>query len=221
VPKFLSTHEATGLTLFPVDKLKEVNGFDEFFHFWGAEDTDMHNRLKNNGLEVSYYCKEILMHHQWHESFLVNKKRRFSKEFALDGIVKLNHKHKEINKTMSVTRVNENGWGKLLSEETFQKLKNQSIDEIFTNEKVDIDYLVNSFFSTNKSGVVGIQIKAKEISSFKNLLKSVMGKKVAKCYTMKETNDLLLTHLIANLRNKNYIYKVAENELEINLKIEL
>ena len=221
VPKFLSTHEATGLTLFPVNKLKEVNGFDEFFHFWGAEDTDMHNRLKNLGLEVSYFDEEVLMHHQWHESFLVKNKRQFSKEFALEGIVKLNHKHKEMNKTLGISKVNEKGWGRLFNKETFQKLENQSVIETFNNEKADVDSLLNSYLVSGKSGIIGIQIVAEKSNFFENILKTLLGNKVAKRYTMKEVNDLLLTHLIANLRNKNYIYKVAENESEINLKIEL
>ena len=36
--KFLSSHEETSLSLLPSEKLKEIQGFDEFFHFWGAED---------------------------------------------------------------------------------------------------------------------------------------------------------------------------------------
>ena len=37
IVKFHSTSEATGMSLLPVMKLKEIHGYDEFFHFWGAD----------------------------------------------------------------------------------------------------------------------------------------------------------------------------------------
>ena len=52
--KFKTNLEATGITLFPTEILKRMNGFDEFYHGWGAEDTDAHNRLKNLGLEFEF-----------------------------------------------------------------------------------------------------------------------------------------------------------------------
>jgi len=42
---FKSNEEATGMTLYPTDVLKGINGYDEFYHGWGSEDTDTHLRL--------------------------------------------------------------------------------------------------------------------------------------------------------------------------------
>jgi predicted glycosyltransferase involved in capsule biosynthesis len=39
----------TGTTLFATHKLKEVNGYDEFYHGWGAEDTAFTCVLVNSG----------------------------------------------------------------------------------------------------------------------------------------------------------------------------
>lgn len=63
---FKSNDDATGMTLYPTEILKSINGYDEFYHGWGAEDTDVHVRLKNKGFEVVFFNEEILMKHQWH-----------------------------------------------------------------------------------------------------------------------------------------------------------
>ena len=47
---FKGFEEVTGNTLFPTTALRKVNGFDEFYQGWGAEDTDAHIRMKNLGL---------------------------------------------------------------------------------------------------------------------------------------------------------------------------
>ena len=55
---FESEEGATGLTMFPFAALQKLQGFDEFYHFWGAEDTDMHVRLRNDGQTVNFYDSE-------------------------------------------------------------------------------------------------------------------------------------------------------------------
>ncbi len=68
--QFESNFEATGLTLFCTADLKNIGGFDEFFHFWGSEDTEVQLRLKNSGRTVLFYDEQILLLHQWHPSYM-------------------------------------------------------------------------------------------------------------------------------------------------------
>ncbi len=221
VTKFLSTHEATGLTLFPLQKLKEVNAFDEFFHFWGAEDTDMHHRLSNHGLQVQYYDQEVLILHQWHMSYLSQTKRDFSKEFVLTDIEHLNHAHKDKNKELKVTKVNPNGWGESVSESDFMELKAHEIDLEVTNNIKDIDHLIHSLLPSRNNQYLGIQITDSKQTSLKDEVKKLLGKKVNRYYFMQMVNDLLLMQLIAHYRNKNYIYEVSKDAHKITLKIKL
>jgi hypothetical protein len=221
VPKFLSTNEATGLTLFPVKKLKEVNGFDEFFHFWGAEDTDMHHRLRNHGMKVQYYDQEVLILHQWHVSYLSQTKRDFSREFTLTNIEHLNHAHKDKNKELKVTKVNPNGWGESMTEADFIQLKEQEINIDITNDIKDIDHLIHSLLPSRVDQYLGIRITDSKGTSLKNEVKKILGKKVNHYYAMHKVNDLLLMQLIAHYRNKNYIYEVSEDAHNITLKIKL
>jgi hypothetical protein len=44
----------------------EVRGYDEDFHWWGAEDGDMLNRAKLAGLHPQWICDSTAMLHQWH-----------------------------------------------------------------------------------------------------------------------------------------------------------
>ena len=221
VPKFLSTHEATGLTLFPVNKLKEINGFDEFFHFWGAEDTDMHHRLRNHGLEVEYCEDVLLMLHQWHQSYLSKTNKDFAKELVLAGIEHLNHEHKDKNKELKVTKVNPNGWGNMVSQSSFEELNRSEINLHLTNNVQDVDYLINSLLPTTNNKIISLEVSDSNINKLKNTIKKVIGKKVPRYYSIKKVNDLLLMQLIAHYRNKNYIYKVSKDAQKITLKIKL
>lgn len=221
VPKFLSTNEATGLTLFPVKKLKEINGFDEFFHFWGAEDTDMHHRLRNYGVDVQYFDSELLMLHQWHQSYLSKTNKNFTKELVLTDIEHLNHEHKDKNKELKVTIVNPTGWGDVVSQSNFEELKQSEISLNLTNIRQDVDYLINSLLPSKSNEIIALEIIDTNNNKFRDGVKKLLGKKVKKYYSMKKTNDLLLMQLIAHYRNKNYIYNVSKDAHKITLKIKL
>ena len=43
-----------GVTLFPVDLFKKVNGYSNSYWGWGFEDTDMKKRLDTNNIKVDY-----------------------------------------------------------------------------------------------------------------------------------------------------------------------
>ena len=64
--KFQTGNEATGITVFKTKALQSINGFDEYFHGWGAEDTDVHNRLRNAGYNVRFSDTVNYFLHQWH-----------------------------------------------------------------------------------------------------------------------------------------------------------
>lgn len=219
--KFLSTSEATGLTLFPTSKLKELNGFDEFFHLWGAEDTDMHHRLRNNGVQIKYFDNDLLMVHQWHISFVGKKKKDYTRDFVLTDIELLNHEHKDKNHNMKVTQVNPDGWGKRVTKSEFMELNDHPIGVFLTNQTKDVNHLLHSLLPSKSVNVLSVEINDSKEFSMKRSLKKFLGKRVNLFYSMKKVNDLVLMQLIAHYRNKNYIYQVSENAEKITLKIKL
>ena len=218
---FESTNEATGLTMFPVKALKSINGFDEFYHFWGAEDTDVHVRLKNAGYEVHFFDQEILMLHQWHPSYRSKESKKLTKELRLTNAVKLNHQHLKYAVLSKTTVVNETGWGNPMKKNAYDNLSN-TIEEpkVLSTQKEVIDHFL--FHELPKAGynIVSIVFKESvERTTFKYYLKKILGQSVPKFYTLKEVNDMLLTHIVSLYRDSEYFMKINVELNNIHFKI--
>lgn len=219
--KFYSTEEATGMSLFPVKKLQEVQGFDEFFHFWGSEDTDIHNRLKNIGCKIIYFDEKIMLLHQWHVNYRNRETSTLNSELQLNGIVELNSLHLANNLKEKVTAVNSETWGSCISQSDFEMLTNFPVI-LITNEKREIDYFLYNKLAQVKNQVIAIQIKKDPIEdTFKYKVKRLLRKKVPKFYDLKTINDLLLQHIVSFYHQKPYVIKITDDFESIIFKIKI
>ncbi|TVZ25568.1 glycosyl transferase family 2 [Gillisia sp. Hel_I_86] len=215
-----STAEATGLSMFPVEILQKLRGFDEFFHFWGAEDTDMHNRLRNAGYKLQYYNENVLMLHQWHISYHLAEKKDVHTDLQIKGIVKLNHEHLKYNKQNHLTQVNSDNWGDTLQKIELQKLLEVPTSLELDNTKASIDHFLFIQLPLIQ-GIHKVKISRSNFEkSAKYKTKKMFNKKVPTYYSLKEINDKLLLHSVAFYRNKPYIYKISEglDALEFTIK---
>lgn len=218
---FTSDDEATGLTMFPVNKLHELHGFDEFYHFWGAEDTDMHVRFRNSGGQVEFYDDRILMLHQWHPSYRSKETGKITANPQVDGVVKLNQYHYLYAEENGLVKVNPTSWGTPLTVVDFERLHNfNGVTRYISNKKEEVEHLV---FSELKNLGPNIQKFDISLDSFQSSLKfkakKGLGKKVPMYYSLKEINDMLLLNIISYYRNYPYIYEVHEAENKIQLTI--
>lgn len=217
--KFYSNEEATGMTLFPVDVIKKSRGYDEFFHFWGSEDTEIHNRLKKEGFEVEYYNHKIVLLHQWHKNYRNRETKGLNTELQLTGIVEINSVHllkkyerKERNETS-------NEWGRVLSKEELQELESIKT-KVLSNEKKVIDYFLYQELPFFNHEIIAFNIKENPFkNSFKYKLKIFLGKKVPQFYNLKEINDKLLLHIISFYHQFPYTYKISQDLQNIEFKI--
>jgi len=218
---FESTNEATGLTMFPVKVLQKVRGFDEFYHFWGAEDTDVHVRLKNDGCDIVFYEKEILLLHQWHKSYRSKETRNLTSDLQLSGIVKLNSQHLTYAGFNTETLVNAQVWGEPLTQEAYNLLIDFSGElKKVLNRKETINHLLFCELPKVDKTVMRFVIELdNHQSSIKYKLKKLLKKKTPSYYTLKEVNDMLLTHIISFYRDYNYMYRVFELENRIELTL--
>jgi len=217
----LSNHEATGLSMFPVNILKELRGFDEFYHFWGAEDTDIHVRIKNAGYEVDFYDEEVLMLHQWHPSYRSTESKKLSKELQLSGIVQMNHQHVKYTVQYKTTKVNRKNWGECITLEEFNELEKAPVNFVLHNEQRKIDHLMFVLMPRCKGKILKITIRKDPFqNSPKSSVKKLMGKKVPEYYTLKQINDKVLLHIISFYRDKPYTFKIRDDlkEIEITIK---
>jgi GT2 family glycosyltransferase len=215
---FFGTKDVTGTTLFPTDKLQEVNGYDEFYHGWGAEDTDIHIRLKNSGVKVEFYNESVLVKHQWHPK--VYRSKSSTKPFH-SNLERVNQRYMQLTESTKRTRVNlDNESGKLPLNEAYNRLKERP-DQHLKLESSNLE--VCSLFAqlkNYKGEIVSITVadanrKKKTTQNIKKLLK----KKHATFLPMETVNNLLLEEIIKNYRNVPYSYNFDRQKKVINLTL--
>lgn len=217
--KFNSEKGATGLTLFPLKALHEVGGFDEFFHFWGAEDTDIHNRLTLAGYTVDFYDKEVLLLHQWHPIYRAGREGVLTAEPRLSNVVRLNHQHLLYNLHNQIKQPNGTRWGQMPDPEAVRQLQQAPVQCTLTNRKEEIDHFLQVEWQ-HHSGLLSVAFTQDPFSrSLKYQLKKMLGKSVPSYYSLKEVNDKILLQLIANYRNLPYTYEVQLDKRSIVLKM--
>lgn len=204
--KFTSTDGATGLSLFPVNELKKVNGFDEFYHLWGAEDTDVHNRLKLQGLKIIFYDSQILMLHQYHKIYRHLKDNKVTKHITIKEISRINLKYcKDQYTNENIIANSEKPWGNIQSEQEYQKLLNPTESESISLNKNNFNKWMESLRNKSINTVVLYHLEGSN-SWAGNIISKLYGK-----YTLKEASDLLLLNHIEHLRNKKYLYQVSKD----------
>lgn len=213
-----STFEATGMTLYSTALLKEINGYDEFYHGWGAEDTDVHYRLKNNNIEVKYFDQEVLMLHQWHPKQYRDKKSKLPFHTKLEQI---NYSYIHFNNKQRITKANTTtNWGIIPNSQLYKVLENPMLEIEISNEMNDFDAFVLGGFQ-NFNDVLSVKVLPSINNTLKNRLKKILGKKHYSFYTFEEVNNKLLELIITRYRNYPYNYSFDQVNKIIHLKIAL
>lgn len=217
-----STSEATGLSMLPVEILQKLRGFDEFYHFWGAEDTDMHVRLRNAGYKVNFYDDKVLLLHQWHASYRGKETNKLSEDFQINGIVQLNHQHLKFAIENKLKVANTKEWGEIMSKSDKVTIEDTPVTLIIKNEKRQVDDFLYGQMPRVKDEILKVIIELDPFqNSLKYLSKRLLNKKVPLYYSLKEVNDMVLLHLISFYRDKPYTYKVESEANRIILGIQL
>ncbi|GAA3614049.1 galactosyltransferase-related protein [Flavivirga amylovorans] len=219
--KFKSNEKATGLTLCSVESAKAIGGFDEFYHFWGSEDTDFHIRLKNAGGHVNFYNKEVLMLHQWHETYRNKEVKTLSKSLQVSGIVQFNHFYLKKAAQEKRTVINNENFGKTQSKKDYEKLVEHKKNNIklISNKQVEIDYFLFKELPCLEPGLHTFKIYEAVEKSLKSVIKRKLKKSNTKYYSLKTINDKLLFHIINFYSNYHYNYSISEDLKSIRLVI--
>ncbi|PBI89463.1 putative glycosyl transferase [Flavobacterium sp. ACN2] len=211
---------AQGLSLFYLNSLKEITGYDEFLHFWGAEDIDVHNRLEKNQTESIFYSEEILMLHQWHASYRKSEKKVLTTDLQLTDVVKMNQQKLLANTRSKEIKINNLNWGAGFLENDFENLKNYGQEKLMFNKKEVVTHFLFCELPNFKNGILNIHfVKDPFQTSLKYRLKKFLGKNVPKYYSLKEINDLLLLHIISFYHTHPYFYEVSNDLNSITFKI--
>ncbi len=215
---FTSQKEATGMTLYPTKILQEINGYDEFYHGWGAEDTDVHVRMHNFGVSINFFNHEILLKHQWHPKTYRTHLNMDPYHFKLE---KINHSYIKISEISNKVQANLNfGWGLIPNQNQYSKLYS---DSDFYFDLLSEDSKINAVIAqlyTFKNKTVSIVVKEAQFNlKIKQVIKKIIGLKHLNFLPMKNVNDILLQEIIVHYRNLPYKYSFDQNKKEIHLKI--
>ncbi|MFV8339771.1 glycosyltransferase family 2 protein [Flavobacterium sp. LB3P21] len=216
---FEGSIDVTGTTLFPTETLKKMNGYDEFYHGWGAEDTDIHFRLENLGLEIKFYDSVILVKHQWHSK---QYRSRLSKHPFHSGLEAVNHAYMHLGKETKRIIVNKNqSWGEMPDGGKYERLNSNSttVELILTNSLTIIKALLAQFANFNQEN---INLRIYEVDSstkFKNVLRKLSNKKAVTYVSLEYVNMMILEEIIKNYRNNPYIYIYDRNLKYIQFKM--
>jgi len=214
---FSSNKEVTGITLYQTEVLKKINGYDEFYHGWGAEDTDVHLRLKNAGYSVKFYDQEILVKHQWHPKQYRSKKSNFPFHTNLE---KINHRYMVLQDQHKTTQANDVfEWGKIPDITRLKDLQKPIHKFEISSECFQFDaFIVGIFPCLKEASEVKITTDNRS-KSIKNQIKRLAGKKHIQTYSLQYLNDKILEAIIQHQRLAVYRYNVDWKNEEILLKI--
>lgn len=201
---FKGNSEVTGNTMFPTEALKKVNGFDEFYQGWGAEDTDAHIRMQNLGLSIVFFDECILVKHQWHPKSYRSKN---STHPYHSGLERINHAYMVQTEKNHRTIVNRYlDWGQPTNEEAYKALEHPTLTISIENSVLQFNALLAQFKNFEGDVVrISIQQTPKKVY-LKNALKKFFYKKYIPFYEMEELNNILLEEIIKNYRNCPYNY---------------
>lgn len=215
---FTSSNEATGMTLFKTENLKSINGFDEFYHGWGGEDTDVHARFQNAGFRIQFYDERIMVLHQWHPKAYRSKDS--TKPFH-SNLERINQRYLALTRQTNRTLVNlDSEWGKVPDVQAYNKLETPP-DHII--QLAPIDRHVASLLAqlkNYKNEVVTIEISDVAVNQKgTQKLKKLLNKKYDHYLSMELVNNLLLEEIIKNYRNLPYAFHFDRSRKVIKLTI--
>lgn len=214
--KFLSTHEATGLSLFPVKALKEINGFNEYYHLWGAEDTDVHVRSTHQGLTVNFYDKEVLILHQWHSIYRALDDKRLTSDITIRNISRHNMFYLIALKEQGTVVANEGFlWGKDISDATQSRL--QGTPDVIVELDQDKKKRQQQLESIAKHENQVVQLQWHPRKAFVSRIKSL----TLRMQWEKQVSDDILRYHIEHSRDKPYRYTVHPSQRTFTYTVHL
>jgi len=215
-----SIPEGQGLSLFKLDSLLMIGGFDEFFHFWGAEDEDIHLRLQNAGFSSRFYDDEILLLHQWHEIFEKLDNNKLTIEPILSNVFSLNKQKLRFNQKNNIVKPNTENWGKLITEKEFELLNSNQESVVLLNKKHVIENFLDIVLSKTNSEILNVTFQEAPYQLTLNYkIKKIFHLKTEEYYSLKEINDMLLKALLIYYQDYLFNYNISSDLKSIQLKI--
>ena len=212
-----------GMILVSKPNFFSIEGYDEFYHFYGSEDVDLYERFKNSGLK-EYKNSETLFFHQWHPIYNSINDSVLEVTPRFFNIKKINQQHfffqqkQKAVKPILHQKINQYTWKK--EDQLCKSDATKSIE--ISNDHAKVWHLIKVELPILEGNIVHIRIKEdKYFSSLKYRLKKQLKKSDRVPIPMKAVNDLILEEILLTYRHYNYSYKVFDNLKQICFMIKI
>ncbi len=214
--------DVNGMILTSKKALMEVNGFDEFFHFYGAEDEDLFSRLESTGYNRRK-SEEHLFYHNWHHSFSGSKDKILTKNPRLKNIMRINQRHFQRNRERGVVKpLRQEGMGRFVAGEEAKLLQEPTRHYSIPNILAQVEHFLREELVSHQGEVISVLFfEDPYYLSLKHRIKKYLGKQTQAFCSMKDVNDLVLKEILFNYREQNYSFEIQEDLKKIKFKIHL
>ncbi|QYA24016.1 glycosyltransferase [Gramella sp. MT6] len=214
--------EVNGMVLAPRGAFLKVNGFDEFFHFYGAEDVDLFSRFETAGYREEK-TEGLYFFHNWHRSFQGSEDEIVTRNPRIKNIMRINQEHYFRNKDLGLIKPRrQEGMGEVIGVERSSRLKEPTCNYIIPNIAARVEHFLEEELLTLKEEVIKAEFVIDPYyETLKYRLKKKLGKQTQPYLSMKEVNDLVLKKILFNYRDANYSFKIAKDLKSIDFRIEL
>ncbi|PKD21201.1 glycosyl transferase family 2 [Salegentibacter salinarum] len=201
-----------GMILTSRESLLRVNGLDEFFHFYGAEDEDLFARLENAGYQKEQSKKEYF-YHNWHPSFSGSEDSLLTGNPRVKNIMRINQRHFQRNRELGIIKpLRQQGMGSFISIKKAQALKKPDIKLEIPNILARVEHVLREELQSHKGEVVQVKFSEDDYyTSLKYRLKKSLGKQTQPYISMKEVNDIVLKEILYNYRDHNYSFMLGKD----------
>ncbi len=214
--------DVNGMILASAKALREVNGLDEFFHFYGAEDEDLFARLENAGFKRELDNSKYF-YHNWHQSFSGSEDELLTGNPRVKNIMRINQRHFFRNREKGILKpLQQERMGEIISKEESELLKRPDKTIRISNIQAHVEHFLGEELPSYKGKIIKVEFfEDPYFRSLKYKLKKRLGKQTQPFISMKEVNDSLLKEILFRYRNYNYSFMVEEDLKSITFCIKL
>lgn len=214
--------EVNGMILAPIESIYSINGFDEFFHFYGSEDVDLYSRLNNAGFS-SNFVQDVYFYHNWHISYEISDDKKLSAVPKLTDAIRINEQHYlyQVREKIIVPS-NQNNWGEVFSDHEIKNLEKPTRKFDLKNILAPVEHFFNEELPYIKNEVIEVKVFVDPYyNSPKFKLKKALKKKTQSFCSLKEVNDLILKQIIFVYRRSNYSYEISKDLNSLRFRIDM
>lgn len=204
--------DVNGMILASTEAFLEVDGLDEFFHFYGSEDEDLFARMENAGFKRED-IKETCFYHNWHQSFVGSEDKILTGNPRVKNIIRLNQRHFLRNMEMALTKPKgQNGMGKVLSKQERALLKRPTKTFKIFNILAHVEHFLREELPSHKGEIIKVEfVEDPFFYSLKYRIRKLLGRQSQPYCSLKEVNDMVLKEMLFKYRNANYSFVISEN----------